>query len=67
MHRTARTHLYSRPRNLYETWGDSINVLDFLNGGLIHLTYTQYGAGIHVISLRKAEDAAVQALPAQEA
>ena len=32
-----------------------INLLGFLNGVVVHLTYTERGNDLHVISLRKAE------------
>ena len=32
-----------------------INLLGFLNGIVVHLTYTERGDDLHVISLRKAE------------
>jgi uncharacterized DUF497 family protein len=45
------------------TWDDArepygelrINLLGFLNGIVVHLTYTERGEHLHVISLRKAE------------
>ena len=39
-----------------EAYGEQrINVLGFLNGDLVHLTYTERGDDVHVISLRKVE------------
>lgn len=39
-----------------EAYGERrINVLGFLNGDLVHLTYTERGDDVHAISLRKAE------------
>ena len=39
-----------------EAYGEQrINVLAFLNGDLVHLTYTERGDDVHAISLRKAE------------
>lgn len=32
-----------------------INVLGFLNGVVVHMTYTDRGDDLHIISLRKAE------------
>ncbi|MDR3056418.1 MAG: BrnT family toxin [Zoogloeaceae bacterium] len=32
-----------------------INTLGFLNGVVVHLTYTERGDDLHIISLRKAE------------
>ena len=32
-----------------------INLLGFLNGVVVHLTYTERGDDLHIISLRKAE------------
>jgi uncharacterized DUF497 family protein len=45
------------------TWNDAreaygeqrMNLLGFLNGVVVHLTYTERGEDLHVISLRKAE------------
>lgn len=45
------------------TWDDTrerygelrTNLLGFLNGTVVHLTYTERGEYLHVISLRKAE------------
>ena len=45
------------------TWNDAreaygeqrINLLGFLNGAVVHLTYTERGKNLQVISLRKAE------------
>jgi len=45
------------------TWDDTreaygelrINLLGFLNGVVVHMTYTERGENLHVISLRKAE------------
>jgi uncharacterized DUF497 family protein len=39
-----------------ETYGEQrLCTLGFLNGALVHLTYTARGENIHVVSLRKAE------------
>ena len=39
-----------------EGYGEQrINVLGFLNGDLVHLTYTERGDDLHAISLRRAE------------
>ena len=39
-----------------EAYGEQrINVLGFLNGIVVHLTYTERADDMHVISLRKAE------------
>ncbi|MDP2835179.1 MAG: BrnT family toxin [Pseudomonadota bacterium] len=46
-----------------ETWDDNreaygelrINLLGLLNGVVVHMTYTERGDDLHVISLRKAE------------
>ncbi len=39
-----------------ESYGElRINLLGFLNGIVIHMTYTERGNDVHVISLRKAE------------
>ena len=32
-----------------------INLLGFLNGVVVHMTYTERGEDLHIISLRKAE------------
>ena len=39
-----------------ESYGElRINLLGFLNGMVVHMTYTERGNDVHVISLRKAE------------
>jgi len=39
-----------------EFYGEQrINLLGFLNGVVVHMTYTELGEDMHVISLRKAE------------
>ncbi len=39
-----------------EAYGEQrFNLLGFLNGIIVHLTYTERGDDLHVISLRKAE------------
>lgn len=39
-----------------EAYGElRINLLGFLNGIIVHLTYTERGDDLHVISLRRAE------------
>jgi len=39
-----------------EAYGElRINLPGFLNGVVVHLTYTERGSDLHVISLRKAE------------
>ncbi|MCL2876621.1 MAG: BrnT family toxin [Betaproteobacteria bacterium] len=39
-----------------ESYGEQrINALGFLNGSVVHITYTERGENLHVISLRKAE------------
>lgn len=39
-----------------EAYGEQrINLLGWLNGTMVHMTYTERGDDMHVISLRKAE------------
>jgi uncharacterized DUF497 family protein len=39
-----------------EAYGElRINLLGWLNGIVVHMTYTERGSDLHVISLRKAE------------
>ena len=39
-----------------EAYGEQrINLLGWLDGGIVHLTYTERGDDMHIISLRKAE------------
>lgn len=39
-----------------EAYGEQrINLLGWLNGAMVHMTYTERGDDMHVISLRKAE------------
>jgi len=39
-----------------ESYGEQrINALGFMNGIVVHITYTERGEDLHVISLRKAE------------
>ncbi len=48
-------HLVVTAEDVRHTYGEQrINLLGFLDGRIVHMTYTERGEDIHVISLREA-------------